>query len=558
MGISVALPPDLAAEIQSLDYEAFGDVWEETAATDRPALFRARGRTDLELVARTCFADRFELDWSPVHSAFLLAPKVGWREREHQTWTAWVAPRGAAKSSFRSFLDIVHDVAYGLEGCVCMFSTSYQLSEGLVVDLFEVFRKPDAYPELHALYGPFKVTGTKTNFVVSCPTGDPKGTQIVAMSFGGTIRGHKHAGTRPSKFCLDDTVHPKHVKSSEQRDGAWAFLQKDIARAGWSYTTIDLVGTIQHADDLVARAVTSPHTRFTVHRWQNLIAWPKNADLWAACRAVWANLADPDREASARAFYAEHRAAMDEGAKVLWPEGRPLFDLMLTFWSEPAAFWSEDQNQPRDPNTSLFDVDKIRRCTFDGRTIRPSKRPPVHINDCQVAIWLDSSKGKKKSDYPAISVVARDRDGWRYWLRCDLTRRQPSIQHGVLWETWEHFSGAKPRVGFDATGTQDLAGEAMERIREERRKNRQPWQMDLRPYEYSSRTGSAVDLVTKWEPALTNGWVELADDLPQEAWNQLRDFPTAAHDDALAAAERADWLLSSALPTVSRAHGLGG
>lgn len=564
----LTLAPDVAAEVQALDYDTFGELWEESTPAERPALFRARARTDLEILARTCFADRFELDWSPVHSAFLLAPKTGWRERKHQEWTAWVAPRGGAKSSFRSFLTIVHDVAYGLEACICMFSTSYQLSEALVTDLFEVFTKPDAYPELHALYGPFKVSGTKTAFSVSCPTGDPKGTQILAMSFGGTIRGHKFAGVRPTKFCLDDTVHPKHVKSAEQRDGAWSFLQKDIGRAGWTYTVVDLVGTIQHADDLVARAVTSPKTRFRVRQWANLIAWPTNTGLWDACRALWANLADPEREDTARAFYVAHKAAMDEGAEVLWPEGRPLFEIMLTFWSEPAAFWSEDQNQPRDPTTSLFNVDRedepglIRRCTFDGRTIRPSQRPPLNINDCTVAIWLDSSKGKAKSDYPAICVVARDRDGWRYWLRCDLTRRQPTIQHQALWATWEHFAGARPKVGFDATGTQDLAGEAMERIREDRRRNRQPWDMDLRAYEYNSSTGSAVDLITEWEPALTNGWVEVATDLPAEAWAQLRDFtPTGRgtkHDDALAAAERADWLLSSSLPTVGRARGLGG
>ena len=52
---------------------------------------------------------------------------------------------------------------------------------------------------------------------------------------------------------------------------------------------------------------------------------------------------------------------------------------------------------------------------------------------------------------------------------------------------------------------------------------------------------------------LSGGFLEVAEDLPDQVLSQIRDFPGAAHDDALAAAERADWLLMGApevAPTV--------
>lgn len=429
--------------------------------------------------------------------------------------------------------------------------------------LHDVFTNPELAPELHEVYGPFRVRGTQTAFAVFCPGGEALGTQIAAKSFGAAqTRGHKYAGHRPSKVVLDDTVNPKRLKNPEQRDEAWRYLQRDIDKVGARYTVLELVGTIQHADDLVARVAKSPSWQTTT--WRNLIAWPKLMDRWDECRRLWADLTDPDRVATARGFYDRHREQLDDGAVVLWPEGRGLFDLMASWWQDPAAFWAEDQNSPRDVDTCLFDLEKIPRCRFDGLVITTSKGVSISLNDCEIAIWLDPSSGGKGRDFPAIAVVAHHiprrspgslragaSQGYCYVLSVELTRRQPSAQQEALWATWERYIHLRPKVGMDETGTQALLGEAMERLQEKRRAQGIAWQMPVRAVTLSENKERRI---ARLESRFLHGWLELAQDVPGEVIDQIRDFPSAAFDDALDAIERAEWLLTGDTPTVTRVN----
>lgn len=541
------LSPELAATIQQMSIPAFERLWNELDEASKPATLRARCRTDRDLFCRAFFPELVEIDWSPVHREFLATDKPGWRQRDRQTKRARVAPRGSAKSTLKSYIEILHDIVYGLEICVLIFSTGFQLSEDLVKDIHEVLTNPSQAPEFHEVYGPFKIGGTQTQFSATCPDGEVLGTQVAAKSFGsGSTRGHRYAGRRPSKIVLDDTVNPKRVKEPEQRESNWSYLVKDIEKCGFRYTLFELVGTIQHPDDLVARV--AKHPGWQTVQWANVIAWPERMDLWAKCRESWANLSDRHREDTARAFYAEHRAEMDQGAEVLWSAGRPLWELMLSFWSSEASFWSEDQNAPRDVGSCIFDVATVRRCHIDGQIITASSGKKYPMEECQVAIWLDPSSGGKRSDFPAIAVIAKHKSGWRFVVFVTIERRQPSAQHAALWRTWERFASRRPAVGIDVTGTQGLLDEAIEQGREERRKAGKQWNMPTRGYSLSDDKEVRI---ASMEPDIVNGWIEFADDLPPEVMEQLRDFPNGAYDDAIDAIERADWLLTAAVPQVA-------
>lgn len=504
----------------------------------------ARCRTDLELFCLTFLCEWFPRPWSPIHRELLDLPKTGWREREYETREAWIAPRKSAKTTLAGKADIVHDLVYGLEVCVLLYSTIYPDAERMVKEIHQVFTEPAVAPELHRVYGPFTVSGSATAFSVRCGTGDPLGTEVAAKSFGGSGRGHLYAGRRPSKLVLDDVVHPQHVQSAEQREKDWHFLNADILKSGDRYTKTRLLNTIQHADDTPSRAARD--ARFRVRRWRALQAFPDLAR-WEVIRAVWANLEDPDRIEHARAVYAENRTWYDEGASVLWPEGRPLVDLMFDYWANPRAFWAEDQNEPRDPSQAVYEVERFARCRYDGRGIATARGTRVELSDCRVAIWLDPSSGKAGRDRPAIAVVARDRHGYRYVLSVDIVRRAPSAQHEALWTTWERLLVYRPRVGMDETGTQSLLGEAMERTRQERRRKGQPWTMNLEPFTLSDDKKARL---SRLEPDAHNGWIEFDRSLPAEVLEEFRDHPQSAFDDAMDAIERADWLLHDATPTI--------
>jgi len=221
-----------------------------------------------------------------------------------------------------------------------------------------------------------------------------------------------------------------------------------------------------------------------------------------------------------------------------------LFDLMSDHWASPASFWSEDQNTPRNPEASIFDLDRIVRCRWDGRNTIHTKQGEVRLTDCRVALWLDPSKGGEKSDYPAIAAVAHrpvkgGGRGYLYAFYVSLLRQQPSAQHGALFALWERLAYLKPRVGYDETGTQGLLTESLHRLRDERRAKGLPYQIDLVPH---TLTGDKKARISLMEPDLHNGWLQIDEAVPGEVTEELRDHPHAQHDDALDAIERATWL----------------
>ena len=549
------LSPETTREIQTLSTREFDELWSGLERKHRAEVFIARARTDRPLFCRTLLPDLFGREWSPVHLEFFSRPKVGWRGRERPEQIADLAPRKSAKTTLENNADLIHDLCYGLEVCTLVYSTTFADSERLVKAIHHTLKAPEAFPALHATFGPFVVRGTETEFAVFSKLGEPLGSQYAAKSFGGSGRGHLYRSKRPSKVTMDDIVHPQHVLSATQREKDWEFLNKDILKSGDTYTRYRMLNTVQHADDTTSRAMKDP--AWVVTKWQALIAWPENLPLWERCRLIWIDLSNPKRNDAAWTFYQEHRAEMDAGAVVLWPQGRPLFDLMKAFWSNPASFYSEDQNTPRNPGTAVFDVDAFVRCLWDGQKLTPMRLEggvwtpgrPIPLGELDVAIWHDRSKGGAKNDYPATAVVAKDRPGYRYALELDLTREPASGQRARVWKLWERLRAARSiKVGCDDTAqTEVFGGESWQREIEERRRTSRPWSLNLQSFTLSEDKNARI---SSQEPDTKNGWLQFARSLPSELMDQYRDHPNSAFDDGPDAIERADHMLTEDCPQV--------
>jgi predicted phage terminase large subunit-like protein len=541
------LTQETARRIDGLSTTGFAALWDELAPEDRPFVLKSRCRTDRALFLTTFFDARFEEGWSAVHRHLLDRSKTQWSQRIERGLYALAAPRAAAKSTIMSFGDRVHDVCYGFEKFVVLISTTFGLSQDLVKDLYGVFTDGEAYSDLHAVYGPFRVTGTQTDFVVRCPRSPSGGTRIMAGSFGGTVRGVKHDGCRPTLIVIDDGEHPERVRSPEQRAKTWDFLTKDILKAGRRGTHVEVAGTVLHGDSMLARLLVAPG--WAAHKFRAMESWPVHMKRWEECRGIWAKLENPRRVEDAYAFYLTHRTEMDEGARFIWTMDAPtLWDLMVLLWSDGiASFYSEKQNEPRDPERTVFNVDAFRRCTFDGIAIHAHGGRRVPLSDCELATWLDPSLGKETSDFPALATVARERKtGYRFVLLCTLDKGPPSEQRRRVWSRFEMF--ARGKWGTDETGLGALFGEGFEREREERKRGGVVWNLPMRGYNLDS---DKLVRIARLEPDASNGWVQFANDLPPAVLEQFRDFPTGANDDGPDAIERADWLLGDALPTVS-------
>jgi predicted phage terminase large subunit-like protein len=514
----------------------------QTAQSD--ALW-ARCRWDVSLFCLLYLPERFSERFNLVQEALLNEQRLPWQERDEDSKAAFAAPRGAAKSTVESWAKIIHALCYGLEAFVGLAACDYDLSEDLAADIHEVFSEPEAYADLHRDYGPFGVSGGKTDFVVKIPGGDPRGCRVKALSMGGSVRGKKHRGTRFTLIVLDDSEHPEKVRSPVQREKTWEFLQKDILKAGQKGTTFRVVGTVLHADSMLSRLLKAPG--WQSRQWQALISWPERLDLWEQARQIWADLSKPDRVQQARAFYREHQAEMDRGAAVLWPEAESLWDLMVLWWEDAASFWSEKQNRPRDPARQRFEPERFRRCRFDGRRIHQlgpdgSVVRSVSLSDCKRAAWLDPCVGKnfQRGDYAALAYVAKDPDGWRYLLSCRTERASPTQQRQWVWELFSQDSDC--RFGLEDNGFQTLYGDDFRREQQQRRKAGIGWRLQIQGY---TSTSNKLDRIDRLEsPLAAHGWLQIEERVPGLVLEQFRDFPNGSHDDAPDAIERADWLVT--------------
>lgn len=507
-----------------------------------------RCETDRELFAVLVLGDRIEDPFSALHRDLLTRPKVHWRQRRRIRRTVDAAPRGAAKSTIVAFAEVLHDIVYGYEAYIAVLSNSFPLAEDLVKDVARAIQSPEQFEDLHRIYGPFGVKGGETDFVATVPGQDRRGCRVAAFSFGGQIRGTKHIGIRPTKVIGDDTEHPDAVRSPTQRQKHWSYLVKDVLKVGDRRTVYQVVGTVLHPESTLSRLLKTPGWQAT--RWKSVISWPARTDLWEFCKSLWADLTDPDREETARRYYERNRDDMDRGAEVLWPEHEPLFDLYEQLWADgAAAFFSEKQNAAVDPDRQVFDVDRFRRCRWNGQTITTSTGRRVSLADCRLAWWLDprAIEEVKRGDYAGAALVAQEQlphgVGYTFVLEGLLERAGTEAQLAWAWMMFDRYGpGTNIAYGYEDNGFQKLISKLLGHNIEARRRAGCSWALNLQGF---TSTTNKLNRIGSLAPRAALGWIEFAEGLPAEMIEQFRQIPTGAHDDGPDAIERAIWLVES-------------
>lgn len=535
-----AIHPGLASALAALPAEEFRRRLDRLDGEQQREALRHRFRHDQPLMLRWTLPGLFSRRYNRYHLSVLARPKLAWEERRGRSiLRVDAAPRGIAKTTTLKG-EIVHDVVYGLEKQITIVSAEARLARSITKHLRRIFLARSG--RLHDLYGPFTVEGGVDEFRVT--TGDGHTVGVLARSFGTQIRGANEDGARPTRIAVDDGERPDRVRNPRLREEDQQFLTDDILTCGPidGGLIVDWRGTVLHPDAILPRLLRNPG--WSGRKWRAVESWPTRTDLWAEAEAIYTDLrrgSAEERWDAAHAFYQAHREDMDAGCVLLDPVALPIFAVYVEVWTKGMrSVLRERQNEPFDPSAQVFDLERLRRCRVDGQAIHTSRGTVVHLGDCEVAIWLDPSKGDAGSDFPAIAVVARDPWGYRYVIHAEGARKAPSSQHEALWRVWGLYAHLRPTVGCDATGTQGLLATAFEAGRQERRRQGKAWGMA--PILHTFR-GSKVDRISGLEPDVVNGWLEFSVDLPSEVLDELRDHPNATHDDYLDAIEAADGLL---------------
>jgi len=367
------------------------------------------------------------------------------------------------------------------------------------------------------------------------------GVTIEAFGTGQRLRGRRHQAHRPTLIICDDLQNDSHMQSPLARDHSSTWFHGTLLKAGTSRTNLVNLATALHRDALAMRLHETPGWRSKIFR--AIHRWPENMSLWEQWELVYTDLTNPHYRDAARRFYDEHRAEMDAGAVVLWPEEEDLYTLMcMRAESGRAAFEREKQNSPINPDLcewpeTYFD----ESIWFDAWPAHPQLK----------ILALDPSKGSdaRRGDYSAFVKLAVDQQGLLY-VEADLARRSVPelIATGV--ELYRQFQ--PDGFGVESNQFQELLGAEFEA------EFRRQGLLGVRPWLLDNHVSKLVR-IRRLGPHLSARRVRLKDQSPgtRLLWNQLKDFPLGDHDDGPDALEMAIRLAAQLLDAPPADDGLG-
>lgn len=193
------------------------------------------------------------------------------------------------------------------------------------------------------------------------------GVKIEPFGADQAVRGTFHGASRPKVGLGDDLIKDSEAKSKTESEARWDWLQKAADYLGppdGSFKLIN-VGTILSKHDPLSRAQqTIGHI---VHHFRAIERLPADLALWAQCEELMRNADRPAEVAASERgelladearpsyrFYLQHQAEMDAGAVTSWPAVRSLYWLMRQRATNPRAFGTEMQGEPRSDEDKVF------------------------------------------------------------------------------------------------------------------------------------------------------------------------------------------------------------
>jgi hypothetical protein len=342
------------------------------------------------------------------------------------------------------------------------------------------------------------------------------GAVIEALGTGSKVRGRRNRSARPSLVIFDDVQSTADIGSPARRARAWDWATRDVLPAGDERTNFLAVGSALHREAVSVRL--GQLAGWTGSTCPAIGSWPVRTDLWDRFERLATNIADDGREAAARAFYAAHRAEMDAGAAVYWPERFGIADLMLTRAElGAAAFESEYQGTPGTIDGAEWPADLFTRPDFWF-----AEWPADIVLKVQA---LDPSKGASdRADFQAHVLVGLSRFGTLY-VDAELRREPGWVERAIdLAQVWCPFE-----VIAEGNNTMGLMRPAAEQIVRERRA------AGLAVYlNYNERTNTAPKPVRirRLSEYLRRGMIRVRNSPGGRLLvDQLRDWPRADHDD---------------------------
>lgn len=350
---------------------------------------RLRAADDLEYFARVYFPDLFPTDPPPFHrEAFALLAEIADNARRRRSGKrlAIAYPRGHSKTTIYSRVAVIHSLLYRWSPLTIIIGnndrSAKRLLKNIKDDLESNERLKEDFPILHR---PAKVWSATTIELAD-------GCAISVFGRGsGAIRGVV-SKRRPTLVIGDDIEDDTSIRSEIETSALTEWWNRAVLAVGDNIggtTTYILVGTILARHSLFVSFAETPGVTALVY--PALITPPSNTDLWAEWERWY--IAHPVDTPEADTFYQQHKAALTEGATVLWDRKDALWHIYQYRLSRgELAFQRELQNNPYSDDTQPLGP-------------LPESEP---ITGYRIAALDPTVSGAKSADYPAYVEIVFD------------------------------------------------------------------------------------------------------------------------------------------------------
>jgi predicted phage terminase large subunit-like protein len=440
------------------------------------------------------------------------------------------APRGYAKSTHKALIKVIHDIVYGLENFILIFSNTEDQATGKLKDIRrELLTNEDLIRDFGATFVGSRPA--ETSFIVEC-----RGHQTMLASYGSgaEVRGIRFGAHRPSKIVCDDVEHSEEVFNEEIRRKYEDWFMEVVSKIGDENTNIEFIGTILHRESLLKKLTQNPAYRGKVYR--AVISWAENQTIWEQWKTIYCNRDDDLRLEKADAFFEANKDEMLRGTQVLWPEKEPYYALIKELVETGRrAFMKEKQNEPTGVQDKLFHRFHYYQETAQGLYIEGSKIvvPWSEIKHQCFGV-LDPATGQTKAkkgklgDYSCILTGYKDHRNRLLVHSAYLRRSSPSVYISEIFE--HHTSFHYNKFGVETNLYRGLLLPNILDEKARREKADKGKKIDLAFYEIE-QTDNKEKRIFTLEPRVDTGLILFNRALPIEFMNQLEDFPHADHDD---------------------------
>ncbi len=492
------------------------------------AVIQARGLYDFEFFVRYFFAHYCEFPFSRMHLDFCQAEQNPYARQRRDVIAA---PRGHAKTTFKTLFKVVHAIVYGYEPFVVIASYSRPQAVQKVKDILDELTHNLL---LHEVFGALAPKPGRYLGRARWGTSDftaQNGCRVVAISRGQSSRGMRHGADRPSLIICDDVESLEGVYELKQREKTLDWFQKDILKLGQSNnsTNITVVGTVLHPESLLSFLLKNPG--WNSHFYQAVEHFADHQSLWNDYKSRYTNLSDLHRKETAHLYFKNHEMTMMQGVKVLWPESDSYEKLFCMQIDEgKASFQSEKQNEPFDPERQIFNMPQAKRFTFLYEQGFPvgvcwqdgSNRQVLFKDFEQIVAFHDPAMASSKdSDYAAIVVVGLDKEEYLYCLDAYLEKVPVSRQ-------LEQAYHLQAKWGFQRLYLETNNFQGILQMNYKDKALEYPQQsLSVIPV---TQTQNKAKRISTLEPLISNGYLLFSNTLPELFITQMHLFPTT-HDD---------------------------